>query len=103
MRKPKLKWMVSLSLILSMNQTNAMDAQVILKKGKPAPYSGVLEPEDLFRQKEIEIAAKSDFQKQLQICRENRYADIESSELSNVKYGMLGALLGIVVAAAMRK
>ncbi len=81
--------------------TNAIDLQVVIQKGSAAPFTGVLEPEEIFREKEADYIEKTELQYALDTCKLNRYqtaAEHETMQQYAVGFGFAaGVILTLVL------
>ena len=87
-----------LSLTLS---TNAIAEATPLEKNSRAPFTGVLVPEDMFREMSQDVIAKSDFERELESC-EGRLDVSSTSSSGQTTWFMAGAALGAVLMAVAK-
>ena len=95
---------------LLLNPTNVMGeskgiggpAQVVLKKGFAAPYDGVLVPNDLFREYEINELGSNAVRKSLEECLENKNGPVSESVMLAPLWVIGGFVVGALATGALR-
>ncbi len=100
MKKHKKKSVLVLCMILSTTlisttaYSEASRDHVRLEQNQKAPFSGVLIPDESYRQMAVDVFAKSDFERALANCEATKYEDTSWSDpaiwfLAGLAGGML--------------
>ena len=104
----RLSWLILvICLSLLINLTNCSEArsegleQTIIRENEPAPFSGVLVPEDMYRQMHIDIFAENKFYDEFGDClkqRETLLSEKNEPKLWNFETGLIfGIFAGLLL------